>query len=113
LFAWDGGDICGEPEVCGFACGVNNVKGGLIVVQGDLLHGDALEISSVVAGWLQGCGFELGCDVVCCALVGFGAGVAALHGVVREGGSLGPPGSGGGVRFVRRLCGGGERKKDY
>ena len=53
------------------------------------MHGDSLEISSAVAGWLEACGFELGCDVVCGALVGFGAGVTAFHGVVGEGNGLG------------------------
>ena len=70
------------------------------------MHGDALEEGAVVAGGFEACGFELVGDVFCGALVGFGAGVAAFHGVVGEGDGLGPPGGGGGVRLLWRLCGG-------
>ncbi len=54
---------------------------------------------------------ELFGDVLCGALVGFGAGIAAFHGVVGEGGGLGPPGGGGGVWLLRGLRWSDERKK--
>ena len=52
-------------------------------------------------------------DVLCGALVGFGAGVAAFHGVVGERHGLGPPGGGSGVGLLWRLCVCDERKKDH
>ncbi len=100
----------GKWRATDLTCGVENFYGGFVVVQGDLMHGDSLEISSVVAGGFEACGFELVGDVFCGALVGFGAGVAAFHGVVGEGCGLGPPCGGGGVWLLLRLRGGGERR---
>ena len=106
MFTRDGGDVGGEVESVGLAFEAEDFYGGFVVVQGDLVHGDSLEISSVVAGGFEACGFELVGNVVCSALIGFGAGVAAFHGVVGEGDGLGPPCGGGCVRLLWGLSGG-------
>ena len=106
MFARDGGDVSGEAQAVGFASGAEDFYGGFVVVEIDLVHGHALEEGVVVAGGFQAGGGELRGDVLCGALVGFGAGVAAFHGVVGESRGLSPPRGGGGVRFGGRLsCG--------
>jgi len=76
-----------------------NGDGGLRGVELDLVHGDALEVGGLAcSGFTDGfeaVGLEALGDESGGALVGFGAGVAAFHGVVGEIGGLGPPGGGG------------------
>ncbi len=117
MFAGYCGYFGSEVEDDGFACGVENLDGRFVFVQVDLVHGHALEKGGFsveqVAGGFEACGFELIGDVFCCTFVGFGARVAAFHGVVRERDGLGPPCGGGGVGLLLRLDWRGERKKDY
>ena len=101
LLAWDRGDFGGEVErVCDFAVGGEDFDGGFVFVQVDLMHGDALEEGSVVAGGFEACGLELVGYVFGGAFVCFGAGVTAFHVVVGERYCLGPPGCGGCVGFL-------------
>ena len=76
------------------------------------MHGDALEEGTVVACGFEAGGLELIGDVFCCALIGFGACVAAFHLVVGESYGLGPPGLGGCVGFLRGLGRGGEGQRE-
>ncbi len=113
LLAWDRGDFGGEVEGgCDLAVGGEDFDGGFVFVQVDLVHGDALEEGSVVAGGFEACGLELVGDVFCGAFVGFGAGVAAFHFVVGERYGLGPPGCGGRVGFLGGLGWGGEGQRE-
>jgi len=82
-----------------------DLDGGVCGVEVDLVHGDALEEGSVVAGGLEAGGFEFLGDVAGGSLVGFRAGVTAFHAVVSEGCGLAPPGCGGGGGGLLRESG--------
>ncbi len=103
--AGDEGGFVEEGERGVAAVGGDELDGGVVGVEGDLVHGDALEeggpaVGAGVAGGFEAVGFELVGDEAGGAFVGFGAGVAALHAVVGESGGEAPPlgrGGGGGL----------------